>query len=82
MKRFWGRILVIVCIIILLPMNSNYIKANAKILPASNEFIINSNSKPYAGKYESYSTYNNYTKNYYMIRSYLERLEELDGLTN
>ncbi len=44
-------------------------------------YSITPTSEPYKNKYKSYSTYNKYTSQYYMIRSYLEQLEETGGGT-
>ena len=42
-------------------------------------FIINPDSEPYNSNYVKYGTYNNKTKGYYLLRSYLERLNTLKG---
>ena len=44
-------------------------------------YTITPNSDTYDRKFESYSTYNSYTKHYYLIRSYLEQLEKTNGGT-
>ena len=55
---------------------SSYIR----IYPGKGElFIISPSSDPYKGYYKSYSTYNKKTKGYYLLRSYLERLDTLKG---
>jgi hypothetical protein len=45
------------------------------------QFIITPSSEPYQNYFTNYSTYNNNTKQYYMIRSYLEQLERVGGGT-
>lgn len=45
------------------------------------DFVINPKSEPYLNMFLSYDTYTDKTKQYYMIRSYLEHLEELGGGT-
>ena len=51
-----------------------------KIYPGTGElFIISPSSDPYNGYYKKYSTYNKKTKGYYLLRSYLERLNTLKG---
>ena len=42
-------------------------------------FIINPDSEPYNSNYVKYGTYNSKTKGYYLLRSYLERLNTLKG---
>lgn len=42
-------------------------------------FIISPDSEPYKGWYKTYNTYNKKTKGYYLLRSYLERLDSLKG---
>ncbi len=44
-------------------------------------YTITPHSETYNKNYESYSTYNKFTKHYYLIRSYLEQLEESGGGT-
>jgi hypothetical protein len=42
-------------------------------------YTISSASKPYMGKYTGSSNYNSYTKQYFLVRSYLEQLEKIGG---
>ncbi len=42
-------------------------------------FILSPDSKPYKDNYTTYSTYNKYTKGYYLLRSYLEKLDATKG---
>ena len=44
-------------------------------------YTLSPSSKPFQGNMMNYSTYNKYTKDYYLIRSYLERLEASGGGT-
>jgi len=46
-----------------------------------NNFTISPDSETYNNNMMNFSTYNNYTKHYYLIRSYLEELEERQGGT-
>jgi len=53
---------------------------NIKIYNGEGElFIISPDSDPYNNNYVKYGTYNSNTKGYYLIRSYLERLNTLKG---
>lgn len=45
------------------------------------QYTITIKSNPYKKQYINYGTYNKYTKHYYVLRSYLERLEKLGGGT-
>lgn len=45
------------------------------------DYSITPTSNPFKNKYKTYSTYNKYTSQYYMIRSYLEQLESTGGGT-
>ena len=45
------------------------------------DFIINPNSSTYRNNYMTNASYNDKTKQYFLIRSYLERLESLGGGT-
>lgn len=51
---------------------------SVKVLP---KYTVSPSSKPYKNAFISYSGYNKYTKQYYMLRSYLERLEKTGGGT-
>ncbi len=46
-----------------------------------NSFLVQPDSEPFQNLYTTYSTYNSDTKQYYMVRSYLEQLERLGGGT-
>ncbi|MDR6998830.1 right-handed parallel beta-helix repeat-containing protein [Neobacillus niacini] len=50
-------------------------------LAASKTYTITPTSKPYKGGMTNFSTYNKYTKQYYLLRSYLEHLEKIGGGT-
>ncbi|MCR4717562.1 MAG: leucine-rich repeat protein [Lachnospiraceae bacterium] len=50
-------------------------------MTANNTFTVSPNTLPYNNQFLKNKNYNNYTKNYYMLRSYLERLDELGGGT-
>ena len=53
---------------------------NVKIYNGEGElFILTPDSEPYNGNYVKYGTYNKKTKGYYLLRSYLERLNTLKG---
>lgn len=44
-------------------------------------YVLSPETAPYQNKYTNYSSYNQYTKNYYTMRSYLERLDIAGGGT-
>jgi hypothetical protein len=44
-------------------------------------YTLKPSGAPYKNKYTNAVTYNKYTKQYYMLRSYLERLEQIGGGT-
>jgi len=48
---------------------------------ASATYTVKTTSQPYKNKYTAYSTYNSKTRQYYMLRSYLEQLERVGGGT-
>lgn len=47
--------------------------------PGITEFTINEKSEPFQNAFKNYSTYNDTTKQYYVLRSYLEQLERTGG---
>ncbi|MFC4025449.1 hypothetical protein ACFOUV_16800 [Oceanobacillus longus] len=65
--------LVVLTLWILYPTSSIEAKAET--------YTITPNSDTYNGNFMRASTYNKYTKHYYLIRSYLEQLEETGGGT-
>ena len=46
-----------------------------------NTFTIRPDTEPFQNTFKNYSTYNDKTKHYYVLRSYLEQLERLGGGT-
>lgn len=48
---------------------------------AGKTYTITPTSKPYKGKMTNFSTYNKYTRQYYVLRSYLEQFEKAGGGT-
>ncbi|MBH1940447.1 right-handed parallel beta-helix repeat-containing protein [Mobilitalea sibirica] len=48
---------------------------------AVKDFVIEPSSEPFQNYFTNYSTYNKNTKQYYVIRSYLEQLERIGGGT-
>ncbi|WP_110937524.1 right-handed parallel beta-helix repeat-containing protein [Salipaludibacillus neizhouensis] len=66
-------ILVVLTLWVIYPANS--IEAKVEI------YTITPNSDTYNGEFMGDSTYNKHTKHYYLIRSYLEQLEETGGGT-
>jgi hypothetical protein len=48
---------------------------------AVTEFTVTTNSETFQNNFHTYSTYNSQTKPYYMLRSYLEQLENVGGGT-
>lgn len=70
------KILLVLAVLILWVIHpENSIEAEAET------YTISPNSETYNGKFMNYSTYNNDTKHYYLMRSYLEQLEETGGGT-
>jgi hypothetical protein len=74
---------VAICIIILLavvmlPQNQDHPLAQEV---KQEDYTVKPDSLPVNIKYTKYSTYNSYTRQYYLLRSYLERLEQEDGGT-
>ena len=61
--------------------DSNIQKVELNDNSTQKDFIINPHSSTYRNKYINYASYNESTKEYYLIRSYLERLEKLGGGT-
>lgn len=55
--------------------------ASPSAAAASKVYTISPGSKPYKGLMTHFSTYNTYTKHYYLLRSYLEQLEHIGGGT-
>ncbi|WP_121616370.1 S-layer homology domain-containing protein [Virgibacillus halodenitrificans] len=78
MKKKWLFILVGFILGLGLIMPSQSDTASAKAKPT---YTVSTNSKTYKGNMMNYSTYNKYTKHYYLLRSYLERLEKTGGGT-
>lgn len=86
---FTPNILIILSLIlssILIP--SNFLKSCQAVTNtvyaaeiSSKTFTLKTTTKPYKNKYTTYSTYNEHTKHYYVLRSYLEQLETLGGGT-
>ncbi len=48
---------------------------------AVNTFTVDPDTEPFQNTFKNYSTYNNLTKQYYVLRSYLEQLEKVGGGT-
>lgn len=61
--------------------SSNTDKVEINDTSTKKEFTLTPNSNTYRNKYMTSSNYNENTKHYYLIRSYLERLEALGGGT-
>ena len=67
-------------VIITAECNGESFSQNIHIYEGTGElFIISPSSDPYNVNYKKYSTYNKKTKGYYLLRSYLERLNTLKG---
>lgn len=81
-KNIFLRKVVIACIFFFTFANLSVIQVFAaeKGTRAVN-YTITPNSKTYKNNFTNYSTYNSYTKHYYLLRSYLERLEKKGGGT-
>lgn len=65
-------------LISLLVYTSQEANAFQKVLPS---YTVTVTSTPYKNQYKNYSTYNKKTRQYYMLRSYLEQLEKTGGGT-
>lgn len=57
------------------------IHSEGSLVEASPTYEITPQSNTYKGKYNDYTSLNKYTKHYYVIRSYLEHLEQIGGGT-
>ena len=68
-------VLIIACMY-LNPSSYKMVEAAAK-----KSYTVTTKSKPYKNNFTKYSTYNNKTNHYYMLRSYFELLEEQGGGT-
>ncbi|MEH7075103.1 right-handed parallel beta-helix repeat-containing protein [Neobacillus drentensis] len=55
--------------------------APMSVSAAAKTYTISPTSKPYKGKMTNFSTYNKYTRQYYVLRSYLEQFEKAGGGT-
>lgn len=55
-----------------------YAKCNVNVTA---DYTVSPGTAPYKNRYTSYTTYNKNTKQYYMLRSYLELLESTNGGT-
>ena len=53
--------------------------ASASSFAAAKDYTVSTKTKPIVRSYESFSTYNKDTKDYYMLRSYLEKIEKNGG---
>jgi len=53
--------------------------SNTTVQAATKNYTVKSSSAPYKNKYKTKETYNDKTKQYYMLRSYLEQLESVGG---
>src|SRR5699024_4977505 len=55
--------------------------SGVSVAEANSTYTITPNSNTYENTYTTYTSLNDYTKHYYVIRSYLEHLEEIGGGT-
>lgn len=78
MKKNFKKHLLLILLLFLLPLTLHTTTTEAAKKPV---YTISATSKPYNNKFTSLSTYNKNTKQYYMIRSYLEQLEKTGGGT-
>ncbi|GAB4073730.1 hypothetical protein GCM10028778_12330 [Barrientosiimonas marina] len=72
---------VVVLIGLLLAAGFMAVQASPAEAQGQPAYTITPDSKTYEGNMMNYSTYNDNTKHYYLLRSYLEQLEETDGGT-
>ncbi|MGX9135611.1 right-handed parallel beta-helix repeat-containing protein [Rummeliibacillus sp. JY-2-4R] len=75
-KNFWF-LTITIAFFCVLSLNIEGIKAHAATTKPT--FQVTPTSKPINKSYLKYSTYNKQTQNYYMLRSYLEKLESTKG---
>ncbi|MFW5629237.1 MAG: right-handed parallel beta-helix repeat-containing protein [Acetivibrio ethanolgignens] len=71
MKRYIGLFLILA--VIMLP--------STMLAAEKPTYTVSPGSAPYKKTYTNYTTYNKYTKHYYVLRSYLEQLEKKGGGT-
>lgn len=78
MKKFFKKYFLFIFIVFMIPLSMQTLEAEAAKKPV---YTITPQSKPYKDKFTKLSTYNKNTKQYYVIRSYLEQLEKTGGGT-
>lgn len=78
MKKFIKKYFLLIFIFFLIPLSLQSIEAEAAKKPV---YTITPQSKPYKNKFTNLGTYNKNTKQYYLIRSYLEQLQKTGGGT-
>lgn len=74
----WNKAIIFLLFVLGIGLFTPFNQVEAKGSPT---YTISPNSNTYDGKFLNYSTLNTKTKHYYLIRSYLERLEETGGGT-
>jgi hypothetical protein len=70
--------ILMICLLALVPFLH---RSQDTVISAKNTYTVSPSSKPYKGQYVKYTTYNEKTRQYYTLRSYLELLEEKGGGT-
>jgi hypothetical protein len=82
LKKCFGKklLLLVLLMVAALFLPQDVSIANAKVNNQKN-YLVTPDTTPLNTKYIYYGSYNGYTRNYYMLRSYLEQLEEDGGGT-
>ena len=78
MKKRFKKYFLFIFILFMIPLFMQTIEAEAAKKPV---YTITPQSKPYKNNFTKLSTYNKNTKQYFVIRSYLEQLEKKGGGT-
>jgi len=73
---------VLICALMaLVCLSFSFVAIDAPAYAATKTYTISTSSKPCDSSFLRYSTYNKYTKQYYLLRSYMEKFEKAGGGT-
>lgn len=73
---------VLICALMaLVCLSFSFVAIDAPAYAATKTYTISTSSKPCNSSFLRYSTYNKYTKHYYLLRSYMEKFEKAGGGT-
>ena len=73
---------VLICALMaLVCLSFSFVAIDAPAYAATKTYTISTSSKPCDSSFLRYSTYNKYTKHYYLLRSYMEKFEKAGGGT-